>query len=333
MTGMRRIGETVASARERVEARGSGAEKPVPVPWPTVADALGGGLWPGLHVLAGEGDRSSWAVEAVVHAASDGVPVLYLSPELDSLGLHCRALSTLARLRCSADVAWSDAYVGRNRFPDGVAEALEAMPIYFPELDAVGFTGAAILGAVNAFRELHPRAEHPRALVVVDSLQMVASPDGVREEARERVGRAAATCLTAARRHEAAVLALSSVSRRGADDAREALREWRRGGSPRLADLASVAKESGDVECLADSVLVLCGHGDEQRLMAPKVLAGVPAWCDARLHGDPPARPVITEVPWPPRRGRGSRQKQGGTLTMDGKHARRPPDFDDGGTQ
>ncbi|WP_299005540.1 DnaB-like helicase C-terminal domain-containing protein [uncultured Caulobacter sp.] len=187
-----------------------------------MADALGGGLWPGLHVLAGEGDRSSWAVEAVVHAASDGVPVLYLSPELDSLGLHCRALSTLARLRCSADVAWSDAYVGRNRFPDGVAEALEAMPIYFPELDAVGFTGAAILGAVNAFRELHPRAEHPRALVVVDSLQMVASPDGVREEARERVGRAAATCLTAARRHEAAVLALSSVSRRGADDAREA---------------------------------------------------------------------------------------------------------------
>lgn len=307
MTGMRRIGETVASARERIEARGSGTEKPVPVPWPTVAAALGGGLWPGLHVLAGEGDRSSWAVEVVVRAASDGVPVLYLSPELDSLGLDCRALSTLARLRCGADVEWSDAYVGRGQFPDGVAEALQAMPIYFSEVDAVDFTDATILGAVAAFRELHPRAEHPSVLVVVDSLQTVASPDGVRGEARERVGRAAATCLTAARRHGAAVLALSSVSRRGADDAREALREWRRGGAPCLADLASVAKESGDVEDLADSMLVLCGDNDEQRLVAPKVRAGFPAWCDARLRGDLPARPAFVELPWPRRAARGKR--------------------------
>ena len=47
------IGASLDAALLTAERRRSGLEKAFPVPWADYATALGGGLWPGLHLLVG----------------------------------------------------------------------------------------------------------------------------------------------------------------------------------------------------------------------------------------------------------------------------------------
>lgn len=288
----------------RVAARRNGIEAPIPTPWENVNRALGGGVWPGLHVLVGAtgSGKSQLAMQLALHAAKTaGVPVLYLALELDAFGLFCRAVATLAwgRVREEdgrpASPQWSALYTGAADVPPFAVAELEALPFRWLEAPPHGFGYDALAPAVEALR-----AEHNTAgpvMLVVDFLQLVSSPD-TREELRERIGHASYACRAIARELNAVVLALSSTARRPPGDKVLTVEGGDDGSYRRTAlhDLVGLGKESGDVEFSADSVMVLCREtwpdgepppvgGRRVHLAVAKLRAGVPSWSVLTFNG------------------------------------------------
>lgn len=276
-----------AELAARVLGRVEGAETPIATPWRTVNERMGGGLWPGMHVVVGGTGtgKSQWAMQVCIEAARAGVPVLVLSLELDALGVFARAASfftqDLARDDGSAlpAVKWSAFYTGgrasteaqTERDRAAVREALphvlpklEALPLHWIEAPPHGLPHTEIAELAADLRALHPEHTGP-VVVVVDFLQLVAGTDP-REDTITRVSRAAYQCRAVARpdiasgNPGAVVLVLSSTSRLNEKDTRITAREEpstlpKRGPA---ALLVGMGKESGDVEFSADSVLVLC---------------------------------------------------------------------------
>jgi len=295
----------IDKAVERIAARGEGRERPIPTPWRGVNDALGGGVWPGFHVLVGGtgAGKSQWALDLAIGAATEhGIPVLYLALELDTFGMVCRALAADVRARLGGGPQWSALYTGaaaREGMPAGVpdaADALRTIPFHVIEADAHGFAHDQLADALDGFRALYPREAHPRALVVLDFLQLMGSPEGAREDLRERIGRAAYQCRIAARKHNVAVVALSSTARRPANDNPLVVTRDEQKAPRRAAfhELVGLGKESGDVEYSADSVMVMCREpwdapppADRSlvHLAVAKLRAGVAAWCALRFDG------------------------------------------------
>src|SRR5579863_9517674 len=86
-------------ALDRLERRARGEEKPISMPFSDLAALLGGGLWaPSLTILAaGTGmGKTQFALQNVLHAAEQGVPVLYIGLEANPMeiiarvaGIHC----------------------------------------------------------------------------------------------------------------------------------------------------------------------------------------------------------------------------------------------------
>lgn len=307
-------GRTVAAAlRARVARRVSGEERPVVTPWPNLNAAMGGGFWPGLHVLVGSTGtgKSQFAMQLAV---TGGVPVLYLALELDALGLYTRAAALLCHGRMADEsgrplaVSWSDFYTGRVQAPEHVDEELAAVPLHWMEAPPHGFAYDLIAPHVAALRALHPTHTGP-VVIVVDFLQLVAGTNP-REDLRERIGRASYACRAAARDHDAVVLALSSTARNNnislnidapTDDNPDPKREP-------LSNLVGLGKESGDVEYSADSVLTFCPEawpdgekpppgGKRVHVAVAKIRAGAPSWCVLAFDGT-----CFTEPPPPPTR-------------------------------
>ena len=109
LLSQRRIVQFYDTAIARMFDRAQGRERPLILPWPEANDALGGGLWPGLHVLVGNtgSGKSQWSLQVALHAAqSRDVPVLYLGLELGQTDLVARLLGLISRQR------WSDLYLG-----------------------------------------------------------------------------------------------------------------------------------------------------------------------------------------------------------------------------
>ncbi len=291
----------------RVEARRSGRERPVPTPWRSVNDALGGGLWPGFHVIVGAtgAGKSQLAMGASLHAAeAAGVPVLYVALELDAFGLYCRAIATLAwgtvfdGNGSPASPQWSDLYTGRADVPEDAARRLEALPFHWVEPPPFGMAYDAIRPAVDALRAEHAgRGYVGPVMVVVDFLQLVASPENAREDLRERIGRAAYQCRAIARDCNAVVIALSSTARQPPGNSPLVVKRDDDGdlNLAALHELVGLGKESGDVEFSADSVMVLCRElwegdsppkgGTRVHLAVAKLRAGVPSWCTLAFGG------------------------------------------------
>lgn len=248
-----------------MQARSSGLAKPIVTPWATVNAELGGGIWPGLHVLSGTtgSGKSQWALQLALHAAKAGHPVLYVGLELGHTDLVARLLGLELKAK------WSGLFLGSDA--DGIAKAADLqgaiakLPFRLEVGQSYGWHAGLLAERVRALREEHPE-EHAGdlpILVVIDYLQVVApEPDNQRQELRERIGKAAYAARMVARDYGAAVLALSSVSRENAKllgvapkpEARDADLELGTGDPGRLVGLG---KESGEIEYSADSVLVL----------------------------------------------------------------------------
>ncbi len=297
----------------RAHARLDGAEAPVPTPWGTVNDRMGGGLWPGMHVLVGGTGtgKSQWALQVAMGAARAGVPVLVLSLELDALGLFARAVSFVERERDpTSKLKWSTIYTGgrgehhadasRARAAaalDTAVPTLRELPFHWVEAPPHGLPHTKIVELVAALRAAHPtRGAHEPVLVVVDFLQLVAGVDP-REDSITRVSHAAYQCRQVARDHNAVVLVLSSTSR---VNAQLTSVEDRAGDNPKAKEpahnLVGLGKESGDVEYSADSVMVLCREayadgspplegGRAMWLAVAKVRAGGAGWHQLRFDG------------------------------------------------
>ena len=266
-----RVGAFQDRAILRMEARASGAEMPVPVPWPSVAAALGGGLWPGCYTVVGNtgSGKSQFAIQLAHEAAAKGTPVLYIGLELGEIDLTARLLGLAAK------VYWSKLYLGdpftvgglRTRHADKV-EALRALPFHLDFGGPFGWSYRELETKVRDLRDLYPEPHGKGSrplLVVLDFLQLVASPEGEREDLRERIARASYAARAVARAMDVAVLLISSTSRENygtLDGAQEGKGLGLGKGSPRrLVGLAGYGLEVVD---MVDVSGATASRGDAQ---------------------------------------------------------------------
>lgn len=268
-----KLGRTLAPALERIARRCSGREKPIALPWPTLAPHFGGGLWPGLHILnKGTGvGGTQLGLQIVTHAAKAGVPGLYIGLELGELDLALRCLGL------EAGVPWSHLWTG-TAGPAHVARiaaaapALHDLPIHFEVAKPHGFAPSEIRAAVEAMRASYPETDGPGSrpvLVAVDFLQLVGDEPGDEQELRIRIGRASYVLRELANRLGVAVLCISSVARERYKLLNElhtaAGLAWATdpSGYPterRILNTDAIVgsgKESGELEFAADSVSVI----------------------------------------------------------------------------
>lgn len=275
----------------RIEARRDGREKAIELPWPTVTNALNGGLWPGCYVLVGNTGtgRTQFAVEAALHAARAGVPSLYVALELGEVDLVARLLGL------ETGTPWSKVYRGEIGSTDldaahKASARLAGLPLYFDFGDPGGWDYSRIAAGTDAVRAAAGLDDTKPVLVVLDFLQLVS---GEERELRERIGRAAYAARDVARKRNAAVLLVSSTARENYKDLDASLDVH---NLPPCASLVGKGKESGEVEYAADAVLVLVREpwpGDEPpkggtvvHLAVAKQRAGRPKWTHLRFDGN-----------------------------------------------
>jgi replicative DNA helicase len=297
----------LAPAFARMRRRHTGEERPIPLPWPTLATPLGGGLWPGLHVLVGNtaAGKTQWCLQVALEAAKADTPVLYVALEASDVEFVARCLGLVA------GTAWNRLYHGNHEglevLIDKHVHALKRLPLYVRLAPPHGWHAAALPGAVYAIRETYREAmpgDRP-LLVILDFLQIIGAEKGQREELRERIGKAAYVGRGVAREYNAAVLLASSTARENY----LALTGRRRGKSSVEQDkdnqlgkgwagrFVGLGKESGEIEHAADTVIVLTqepwGEEDDTpprggttcHLALAKVRAGTPAWVQLRFDG------------------------------------------------
>jgi replicative DNA helicase len=260
-----RVGAFLDEAMRRMEARASGTERPVPVPWKGVAEALGGGLWPGLFTVVGNtgSGKTQFALQLALEAAKADVPVLYIGLELGTVDLSARLIGLLA------GVKWSGLYLGERHAVDGLrtrhapaVEELRTLPFHLEFGGPFGWSYGELEGKVRTLREAYPepngKGSRPM-LVVLDFLQLVAGTDG--EDIRERIARASYAARSVARSMDVAVVLVSSTARENyaaLDGAKDGKGPGLGEGSPRR--LVGLGKESGEIEYACDAALVLASE-------------------------------------------------------------------------
>ena len=134
--------------------RAKGKEVPIQTPWPSLDQAIGGGFWPGLHILVGTtaSGKTQWALQTALQAAKDNVPVLYVGLELGKLDLIARLAGLLTGRK------WSTLFLGQDRLHveeaiDTVAHELTRLPIHLEEAPPyAGWTGADLYARTEALK-------------------------------------------------------------------------------------------------------------------------------------------------------------------------------------
>lgn len=297
------VGALVGKAFETMERRAQGLETPVPLPWSPVAEAINGGLWPGLHVLIGNtgSGKSQWGLQVALQAALTDVPVLYIGLELGHTDLVARLVGLMAQRR------WSRLWLGADHeeiHALGVryADELARLPLHLEVAPPYGWTYDLLRPHAEALLEtyrdrIHDDQGKPTRplLIVLDFLQLVASTDH-REDLRSRIQQAAYASRAVARDLNAAVLLVSSTSRENYKSL-DGIGDQLGKGNP--ARLVGLGKESGEVEYAADTVLVLTREpwpvvndeptpppeGTHVWLAVAKVRAGQTSWVEMRFDG------------------------------------------------
>jgi replicative DNA helicase len=311
--------ERMTAALDRSDRRAKNIEKPLPVPWPDLAEQLGGGLWPGMHALvAGSGvGKTTLALQIALEAARDGFPVGYVGLELDELQIALRVIGAHGNL------PWSTFYTGKagDGFMRRAREAAtglceKPLPFYVEYGNPAGWPPSQLVAMAQAMREKHPHPSGPGSLpmlLVLDFLQIIGDetePSGrpARADLRERIGRAAYQARAVARDLDAAVLVISSTARDKygmMSNIEEAGLSVELDSGGRVARrllrnrdaLIGTGKESGEIEYAADTVTVAirwpgevpetdAGEGSTAIMLAsPKVRHGGESWCELRFNG------------------------------------------------
>ena len=295
---------------ERLRLQSEGRIKPIPTPWRSVTEGLGGGLSPGLVLLGGRTGcgKTQFGLQCVLMALRKGVRVVYLSVEIEAEQVLVRLIALML------DVPWSSLWnLGPgDEKPDRFAEArawLEAQTLLLIEEDPKHFSEKDAAVLATTIRERWPDA--PRygnpVLVVVDYIQLMGDADARGSDSRTEVANAAYGLRTLAREHNLTVLAISSTARHNYKELLFDLRSPKTSGARKKSDgaedqrpthptetnptrLVGLGKESGDTEYAANAVLVLVQvlqDGDtptsrEVCLAIAKRRAGPPGW--VRLH-------------------------------------------------
>ncbi len=300
------ISSFLVDAMELAYRRAEGKIKPLKTPWGNFNEAMGGGLWPGLHVLigsSGEG-KSQLALQTALDAAQSGTPVLYIGLELGTSDLVMRlvALMMAKDAKGKKSPKWSDLCMGKS-LPDlaaaeGYANALYELPLHLEVASAFGWQSPMLIERVRAMREKYPEPDGHGSgpiLVVLDYLQVIAPErdlDGKpsRQDLRERIGQASYGARMVARDFGSVVVMISSTSRAAAKALYDPKNKpW--DNDPRL--YIDSGKESGEIEYSADSVLLLCRgrHIPEERrtethIGITKLRMGTTSWQHLSFDGN-----------------------------------------------
>jgi hypothetical protein len=301
----RDLGDLVDAALDRMERRATGGERPVPMSWPNVSAALGGGLWSGTLVTVvgdtGSG-KTQWALQAGLHAAESGVPVCYVSPDAGAGQIVARLVGLKAGRR------WSDLFVGKaagdevRDLRQAHAEALKGLPFHVVEADSDRSAVPRTREIGEWMRRRHPE-ETPGTrpfLLILDFVQLLGGAGRDQDDVLEMMAKAAHEARQAARDLDAVLLFVSTTSRETRPDGDESIgihRDRRvpptlgRGNPARLI----LAGREGDVERESDTVLVLAQEpatGPRERggwhrvwCAVAKNPSGGRAWCALRFDG------------------------------------------------
>lgn len=301
-----KLDQMIPEALRRSEARADGREKSIPLPWKTVGEQFGGGIWPGFHVLVSSTGIGKTALALILslYAARAGIEVGYVALELESFQLALRVLCD------EAGVPWSLLYTGKagpglRRKAADASPKLTGLPLRFITSTSRRWTVSQIERVAKDLRGRHPETDGSRPLLlVIDYLQLIGADD-VRMNDRERVAAAAGELRAVAITYNLAVLAISSVGRdkqgvlaRAFGDAGliyqtddEGRPTKRRMLNPDA--IVGLGRESGDIEYSADSVNVLFrvsgtweeGYGSDVIFATPKGRATGATWCVLRFSG------------------------------------------------
>ena len=167
----------------------------------------------------------------------------------------------------------------------------------------MSFDHEALSDVVEAFAEAHeeerelPTGDRLPMLIVVDYLQHVKAEGGTRDQ----VATVARLCRQLAMRHDAVILAVSSVPR----STQELFAKARKAGDPRT--LVAVGKEAAELEYSADAILALGVDWKKAATDHPAWVAiakhrnGIPGFIDLTWDGERGLDSVNAEV----KRGRG----------------------------
>lgn len=245
------IADIEGEAWQLFEARRDGNAKPLEIPKDCGGDLVSPGLWPGMHVIVGNTGtgKSQWALQVALHACKEqGHPVLYLALELGKVDVYARLLS----LAYKSPFRWSELWKGKKDAliqGNHARDMIHDLPFHIHTGKAYGFDYTQIVMLAEAMINKYNRPP----VIVLDFLQLVASPIGAREDLRQRIQQAAYRARTAARDHGAWVFLVSSTARQNYDSLSE-------GGSVTddpATKLIGLGKESGEIEYAADTVFVL----------------------------------------------------------------------------
>lgn len=307
------LGSKIEGVLAHLRRRRRGEEKPIETPWPNLNDQLGGGWWPGVHVLiSGTGaGKSQLIIEASTDAADQGRAVVgYAALELDDVGVLSRVASRLAQTDTQS-LSWSAISRGEVD-PDSPAmtrafQRMSTLPFHLDTGSTVGWSVSNLETMAKGLRQEYPGKP---LLLVVDFLQLVGGT-GERGDLRERIGRAAYLARQVAREYQAAIVLVSSTARQNynlfGDNVGFTAAGLATDGARRIIlapdVLVGLGKETGEIEYAADSVTVM-GRIPRDRikpdpegfspvvLATAKLRAGPPAWCALNSNGQ-------TFRPWP----------------------------------
>lgn len=216
-------------------------------------DEATGGMHPGALILLGARPgmgKSAFASEVAINVASQGVPVLFFSAEMDAVSLALRAVAARAGvdgLRLKMGRLRQYRADGQREIDAALAtaDALASLPI-----DIDDSSDLSVREVRQRSRAWRRKVGDGPALVVADYLQLLQGEESDRRRrdwSREReVGEHGRALRALAKQLRLPVLALAQLSRAVEE-------KGRRDKRPRVADL----RESGALEQHADLILLL----------------------------------------------------------------------------
>jgi hypothetical protein len=298
--GGRDLGAILDDALDRMDRRASGEERPIPLPWSNVAAALGGGFWAGtLVTLVGDtgSGKTQWALQTGLHAAENGVPVLYVCSEAAVDQLPARLLAIKSGHK------WSDLFVGRSdrdtlgTLRMGYAQAMKALPFHVVSGVYTRDSPPDVKRIVEGARRRYPQdaAGARPIMVILDFVQLAGSAS--RDDVREMMGRTAGDARQSARDAFAVVLLVSTTSRETRTDDTIGIHRERRQpsrlGRGNPARLVLGGREDGEVERESDTILVLAQEPAARQVRSwtrvwcavARNRSGARAWCALRFNG------------------------------------------------
>lgn len=236
-----RVAEAMVGYLERYNQRVDGGSRGTPTGFADIDDLLSGGPRDGaLVVVAGRPSmgKTALALNIADNVAQAGYPTLVLSQEMMNDDLLDREIAQVGDIHLGKVVKAQMDQLEWHRFT-GVVEKLNGVPLWLDDSEAL------TLLQVRAKARQHKR-KHGLKLLVIDYLQLMSGDGDPKKNRNTQIEEISRGLKSLAKELGIVIMALSQLSRNGANKSR-----------PQLSDL----RDSGAIEQDADIVIFV--HRDE----------------------------------------------------------------------